>query len=249
MCLQFLAFIRWPEGVVKCPICGSEKVHFLVNQRRWKCSNKHDRPQFSVKVGSIFEDSPLGLDKWLPAVWQVVNCKNGISSYETARALGVTQKTAWFMNHRIRLAMQAGSFEKMRGIVEADETFIGGLARNMHKDKKAEKIHGTGGAGKELVVGLLDRETGKVHVTNVKDRKKNTFQAHVRDHVASGAEQHTDELALRTLRLARLDHPSIGWPHTTTSDYLCRNESKQPIPPLSLNRQHPLSALPRRCVP
>jgi len=137
VCLEFLAFIRWPDGVVKCPLCGSDKVHFLANQRRWKCSQKHERRQFSAKVGTIFEDSPLGLDKWLPAVWQVVNCKNGISSYETARVLGVTQKTAWFMNHRIRLAMQAGSFEKMTGEVEADETFIGGLARFMHKDKNS----------------------------------------------------------------------------------------------------------------
>jgi transposase-like protein len=198
VCLQFLAFIRWPDGIVKCPICGNAKVHFLANQRRWKCSQKHERRQFSVKVGTIFEDSPLGLDKWLPAVWQVVNCKNGISSYETGRSLGVTQKTAWFMNHRIRKAMQSGSFEKMKGEVETDETFIGGLARNMHKDKKAEKIHGTGGAGKELVVGLLDRETGKVHVTHVKDRKRKTLQAHVREHVANGAELYTDELASYT---------------------------------------------------
>jgi transposase-like protein len=198
VCLQFLAFIRWPDGIVKCPICGNAKVHFLANQRRWKCSQKHERRQFSVKVGTIFEDSPLGLDKWLPAVWQVVNCKNGISSYETGRSLGVTQKTAWFMNHRIRKAMQSGSLEKMKGEVETDETFIGGLARNMHKDKKAEKIHGTGGAGKELVVGLLDRETGKVHVTHVKDRKRKTLQAHVREHVANGAELYTDELASYT---------------------------------------------------
>jgi transposase-like protein len=198
VCLQFLAFIRWPDGVVKCPICGNEKVHYLANQRRWKCSQKHERRQFSVKIGTIFEDSPLGLDKWLPAVWQVVNCKNGISSYETARALGVTQKTAWFMNHRVRKAMQSGSFEKMSGIVEADETFIGGLARFMHKDKKAQKISGTGGAGKELVVGLLDRETGKVRVTHLKDRRKRTLQAHVREHVSSSAELYTDELASYT---------------------------------------------------
>ncbi len=164
-CLEFFAFVRWPDGVVKCPVCGDDKVHFLANQRRWKCRQKHERRQFSVKAGTIFEDSPIGLDKWLPAVWQLVNCKNGVSSYEMARALGVTQKTAWFMDHRVRLAMQAGSFEKMAGTVEADETFIGGLARYMHKDKKAAKISGTGGSSKELVVGLLDRETGSPRCT------------------------------------------------------------------------------------
>jgi transposase-like protein len=150
VCLQFMAGLRWPDGVVKCPICGSTKVHFLANQRRWKCSVDHDRRQFSIKVGTIFEDSPLGLDKWLPAVWLLTNCKNGVSSYEIARDLDVTQKTAWFMLHRIRKAMQHGSFwTKMEGEIEADESFIGGLARNMHKDKKA-KITGTGEAAKRL---------------------------------------------------------------------------------------------------
>lgn len=192
-CLEFLAFIRWPDGVVKCPICGSDKVHFLANQKRWKCSQKHERRQFSVKVGTIFEDSPLGLDKWLPAVWQVVNCKNGISSYEMARALGVTQKTAWFMDHRIRKAMQAGSFEKMKGVVEADETFIGRLARFMHKSDRARKIKGTGGSGKAIVMGLLDCETGKVHVKHVPNTQRETLHSEVREHVEVGAEIFTDE--------------------------------------------------------
>ena len=162
-CIEFMAAIRWPNGVI-CPTCGNEKVSFLANQFRWQCSKKsHKKRQFSVKVGTIFEDSPIGLDKWLPTVWLLVNCKNGISSYEVARDLGVTQKTAWFMLQRVRLAMQTGSFEKARGEVEADETFIGGLARNMHKDKKA-KITGTGGAGKAVVMGILDRERGHVRV-------------------------------------------------------------------------------------
>lgn len=191
--LQFMAFIRWPDGVVKCPICGSNKVHFLANQRRWKCSQKHERRQFSVKVGTIFEDSPLGLDKWLPAVWQVVNCKNGISSYEMARALGVTQKTAWFMDHRVRKAMQVGSFEKMKGAVEADETFIGGLARFMHKSDRTRKIKGTGGSGKAIVMGLLDRETGQVHVKHVANTQRETLHSEVRERVESGAEIFTDE--------------------------------------------------------
>jgi len=199
-CIAYMVSRRWPDGIVRCPICGSEKVRYLANQRRWKCGGKHERRQFSVKVGTIFEDSPLSLTKWLPAVWLIGNCKNGISSCEVARDLDVCQKTAWFMLHRIRFAMQRGTFEKMGGAgpVEADETMIGGLARNMHKARKARKITGTGGAGKELVVGLLDRETGKVHVTHMKDRKKNTLQAHVKAHVTAGAEVFTDELASYT---------------------------------------------------
>ena len=196
--LALLVAIRWPDGVA-CPTCGTKQVSFLSTRRLWKCSQKHDRRQFSIKVGSIFEDSPLPLDKWLVAMWLIVNCKNGISSYEVGRDLNVTQQTAWFMMHRIRRAMQRGSFEKMGGTgpVEADETFIGGLARFMHQDKKA-KITGTGGVGKELVVGLLDRETGKVRVTHMKNRKRETLQTHVKDHVASGAELYTDELASYT---------------------------------------------------
>jgi hypothetical protein len=134
--------------------------------RVWKCYTKHPRRKFSLKVGTIFEDSPIGLDKWFCAMWLIANCKNGVSSYEIARDIHVTQKTAWFMDHRIRLAMNAGSFDKMTGEVEADETFIGGLARFMHKDQKA-KITGTGGAGKVAVMGL--NGTGQ---TNTADQGK-----------------------------------------------------------------------------
>jgi transposase-like protein len=199
--LSLTASIRWPNGVT-CPTCGSKEVSFLKTRRLWKCKNDHAKRQFSVKVGSIFEDSPIPLDKWLVAMWLIDNCKNGVSSYEVGRDLNVTQRTAWFMLHRLRLAMQRGSFEKMGGAgggpVEADETFIGGAARFMHKDKKAEKIKGTGGVGKELVVGLLDRESGKVHVAHIKNRKKKTLQDHVKDHVAEGSELFTDELASYT---------------------------------------------------
>src|SRR5215212_3697832 len=140
--LAFVAKLRWSNGIT-CPRCGAGETSFLSTRRVWKC--KGCKKQFSVKVGTIFEDSPLGLDKWLPALWMVVNCKIGISSYEMARALGVTQKSAWFMNHRIRLAVQEGTFEPMSGEVEIDETFIGGKARNMHKAERERKITGTGG--------------------------------------------------------------------------------------------------------
>ena len=124
-CLQYMVARRWPHGV-SCPTCGSADVRFLANQQRWECKENHPRKQFSVKVGTIFEESPLGLDKWLPAFWMIVNAKNGISSCELGRALGVTQKTAWFMLHRIRLAVQDGSMCGFAGNVEVDETFIGG---------------------------------------------------------------------------------------------------------------------------
>src|SRR6202049_3380969 len=187
-CIAYMVSRRWPDGMVKCPICGSAKVHYLANQRRWKCSTQHDRRQFSVKVGTIFEDSPLSLTKWLPAVWLISNCKNGISSCEVARDLPVCQKTAWFMLHRIRFAMQRGTFEKMGGSgpVEADETMIGGLARFMHKDKKA-KITGTGGGGKAVVVGLLDRKTKKIRLRHVANTQAETLQSVVREYVEGGS--------------------------------------------------------------
>src|SRR6476659_3191397 len=144
-CKSLMMKLRWPGGVVKCPHCGSSKVTYLAKNRVWKCYTGHLKPKFSLKTGTIFEDSPLGLDKWLPALWMVVNCKNGISSYEMSRALGITQKSAWFMDHRLRLAVQECSFAPMFGEVEVDETFIGGAARFMHEGKRAEKITGTGG--------------------------------------------------------------------------------------------------------
>src|SRR5690349_12081263 len=133
----FVVQLRWPNGVI-CPRCGGTKPSYLKTRRIWKC--RDCREQFSVKVGTIFEDSPLGLDKWLPALWMLANCKNGISSYELARALGVTQKTGWFMLHRIRLAMQTGTFRHLSGEVEVDETYIGGKARFMDPEKKARVL-------------------------------------------------------------------------------------------------------------
>src|SRR5947208_3246298 len=133
---EYVAKLRWPSGPV-CPRCGSVEHSYVTTRRLWKC--KACKRQFSVKVGTIFEDSPLGLDKWLPAVWLAANSKNGISSHELGRALGVTQKSAWFMLHRIRLAMRAGTFETLSGTVEVDETYIGGKARNMHKAERERK--------------------------------------------------------------------------------------------------------------
>ncbi|HTW64892.1 MAG TPA: IS1595 family transposase [Bryobacteraceae bacterium] len=193
-CLNYLVARRpeWKDGVV-CPACGSKKVSFLKNQLRWQCSARHPKRQFSVKVGTIFEDSPLGLDKWLPAMWLIFNCKNGVSSLEIHRALGVTQKTAWFMLHRIRLAQQGKQGGKLSGEVEIDETFIGGKARNMHKSKRARVITGTGGKDKTVVMGMMERG-GNVRAFVVDNRRKHELQKQVREHVEAGAAIFTDEL-------------------------------------------------------
>ena len=184
--------LRWPNGVT-CPTCGSDRVTWLAKQRRWKCRTKHARQQFTLKTGTIFEDSPLPLAKWLPAVWIVVNCKNGVSSYELARSIGVTQKSAWFIGHRIRLALQAGSFAKLTGEVEVDETFIGGKSRNMHLAQRRRRITGRGASGKTAVLGVLKRG-GEVRALVVEDRKKRTLQTEVKKHVAAGSALFSDEL-------------------------------------------------------
>ncbi len=190
VCTEFVAGLRWPNGPV-CPRCDGTTYSYLTTRRLWKC--KACKKQFSVKVGTIFEDSPLGLDKWLPSVWLIANSKNGISSYELARALGVTQKSAWFMLHRIRLAMQSGSFDKLDGEVEVDETFIGGKARNMHKAERARKITGTGGKDKAIVVGTKERG-GEVRAAVVPSTKRGTLQNHVRENVEPGAAVYSDAL-------------------------------------------------------
>jgi transposase-like protein len=193
-CLNYLVARRpeWKTRVI-CPRCGSTQVGFLKNQLRWQCSNRHAKRQFSVKVGTIMEDSPIGLDKWLPAMWMLQNSKNGISSCEIARALGVTQKTAWFMLHRIRLAQQGKQGGKLGGEVEVDETFIGGKARNMHKDKRARVITGTGGKDKEIAMGMMERG-GEVRVFHVDNRRKKALQSNIREHIEAGAAIFTDEL-------------------------------------------------------
>ncbi len=162
-CNTFMAQIRWPDGVA-CPYCEGKAVSYLSTRSKWKCMNKTCHKQFSVKVGTVMEDSPIKLNKWLATIWLITNAKNGISSYEVAKAIDVTQKSGWFLLHRIRLAMQSGTFEKLSGQVEVDETYIGGLARNMHRDKREAKIKGTGGSGKVAVMGLLER--------NGKDKSK-----------------------------------------------------------------------------
>src|ERR1022692_328685 len=192
-CREYLVARRWPDGVI-CSRCGSKDVLFLEKYNRWHCRAKHDAPQFTLKTGTIFEESPIGLDKWLTAMWMIVNCKNGISSWEIHRSLGVTQKTAWFMLQRGRLALQDPSTGgKLSGEVEIDETFIGAKSRNMHKAKRAEKIQGRGPQGKEIVFGMVERG-GKVVVDHVETRQKKELQSLIRERVEAGAAIFTDEL-------------------------------------------------------
>jgi transposase-like protein len=155
-CVSYMIAKRWPNGV-ECPVCGSKKVKFDSKSTRWQCASHHPKRKFSLKTGTVLEDSPIGLDKWLPVIWLVTNCKNGVSSWEIHRAMGVTQKTAWFMLHRARLAMQGKQGGKLSGEIEADQSFIGGKARNMHAKERAEKIHGRGPDGKAIVAAVLER--------------------------------------------------------------------------------------------
>ncbi len=192
-CREYMVAKRWPNGV-ECPRCGSKNVAFQPTYNRWQCNVRHDRRQFTLKTGTIYEDSPLGLDKWLPATWLITSCKNGISSYEIHRGLHVTQKTAWFMLHRIRLAMQDDQTGgKLAGEIEVDETFVGGKARNMHAGKRAEKIKGRGPKGKAIVAAVLERG-GKVRARVVNKRKKADLQSLVRGNVEAGSVLYSDEL-------------------------------------------------------
>ena len=193
VCQEFVAQMRWPNGEAACPRCGSLDAYYIKTRRIWQC--KDCKRQFSVKLGTIFERSPIGLDKWLTAVWLLTSAKNGISSYELHRAIEVTQKTAWFMMHRIRLAMHTGSFGKMSGEVEVDETLIGGKARNMHKSRKARAL----AFGKVAVMGLLERHTPETGHSTVKtvvvpSRPKLRLEAEIYDAVHEGARVYTDEL-------------------------------------------------------
>ena len=184
-CHTFMEDLRWNDGAF-CPHCESKEVTFFITsktkggtvRRLWQCRNKECKKQFSIKTGTVFVDSALGLEKWLPCVWLIVSAKNGISSYEIHRGLGVTQKTAWFMLQRIRTALNNGTFQKMSGEVEADETFIGGKAANMHKAEREKKIVGRGATGKEIVMGLLDR--GERCTAEEKKRKIGRYWVFVR---------------------------------------------------------------------
>jgi transposase-like protein len=195
VCIDAVARMRWPDGKPHCPACNSLDHYWLATQKRWKC--KECWKQFSVKVGTIFEDSPLSLTKWLPALWMIVNCKNGISSYEIARDLGVSQKSAWFMLHRLRLVMKNRTIGKLGGgtpetEVEVDETFVGGKARNMHRERRLRYEQSGGHHGKTVVVGMFDRENRKIRTKIVPNVKRETLQDEILKNVKHGSAIYTD---------------------------------------------------------
>jgi transposase-like protein len=204
VCVQYVAKLRWPNGPV-CPRCDGREHSYLKTRRVWKC--KSCKKQFSVKVGSIFEDSPIPLDKWLAAIWLIANSKNGISSYELGRATGLTQKSAWFVLQRIRLAMQAGSFDNWKGEVEVDETYIGGKARNMHSPIRKAKVKGTGMRHKTTVVGALERG-GRVRLEVLPQASRRTLHPFVYESVEAGATLYTDNHRAY-LSLQGYDHRTV----------------------------------------
>jgi transposase-like protein len=210
-CLEYMVGRRWPNGVT-CPTCGSADVRFLAKQQRWECKEKHPRKQFSAKVGTIFEDSPIPLQKWLPAVWLLSSNRNGISSWELHRALGVTQKTAWFMLQRIRLAMQDENYGgKLGGEVEVDETYIGGKSRNMHKARRDRVMQGKGGgvSGKVGVQGMLERG-GKIRTAVIRDSRMVTLVPNVQANVEAGSTVYTDEANAYAALCADYEHETIN---------------------------------------
>lgn len=236
ICVDFVAAMRWPNGVV-CPHCACERVSYLRSRRIWKCMSKDCHKQFSVKTGSVFEDSPIALREWLAAVWLVVNCKNGISSYEIARHVGVTQKSGWFMLHRIRRALRHGSWVKMGGnggAVEVDESFVGGKAINMHKDRRLEleKRKNQVAAwknvqrytGKTAVMGMFDRESRQVRAKVVPNVRRETLQNEILNHIEHGSKIYSDQaVAYNSLKekyvhetVTHVDHYVRGQVHTNS---------------------------------
>jgi transposase-like protein len=186
---EFVAALRWPDGP-RCPDCGKQEHSYISTRRLWKCKNC--KRQYSVKVGTIFEDSPIPLDKWLCSIWLIANAKNGISSHELGRSVGLNQKSAWFVLHRIRLAMQTGSFQKFSGEVEIDETFVGGKSKFMHAKERKRKISGSGVVDKTAILGMKERESGQVRAMVVPGRGRLQLQPRVRAHVEEGSTLYTD---------------------------------------------------------
>jgi ISXO2-like transposase domain/Transposase zinc-ribbon domain len=195
-CRNFMEFMRWPDGVIKCPYCGATKLTWLAKEKVYFCYGDHKRKKFSLKVRTVFEDSPIGLEKWLPAFWLLCNCKNGISSYELAKDLGVTQKTAWFMLHRIRMAMESQSILRMGGpeggTVEIDETFIGGKPKNMHIRKRIKAQESGQNTEKAIVMGMLERGTRQVRATVIPNVSREILQAEILDQLQGGSKVFTD---------------------------------------------------------
>jgi transposase-like protein len=231
---QYALNFRWPDGLVTCPRCGSEKHSFIKTRRVWFCYPC--KKQFSLKIGTIFEDSPISLDKWMLAMWMLANCRNGVSSYELGRTIGVMQRSAWFMLHRIREAMKDSSVAKMGsnegGEVEVDEAYVGAAAKNMHYKKKLKiqnELSNTAAwktttryAGKTPVMGMFDRESRQVRAKVVPNTRRDTLQKEILNGVHFGSRIYTDQaVAYDTLKakyihetVNHIDHYVRGQVHT-----------------------------------
>ena len=188
---EFVVLMRWPDGIT-CPRCDCGRVSFISTRKTWKCLGC--RKQFSVRVGTIFEGSPLPFSTWLPAVWLIANSKNGISSHELGRAMGITQKTAWFMLHRIRKGMADGTVGLMAGVVEVDETYVGGAAKFMHKDRHQYMVTGRGGVDKIAIQGLRERG-GKMRATVLGGTSAADVEHNIYKYVSLGTKVYTDKFA------------------------------------------------------
>jgi transposase-like protein len=213
-CVEAVKQMRWPDGRILCPFCSCDRRYWLAKQMRWKCAGC--RKQFTVKLGTVFEDSPIPLDKWLVAVWLIANCKNGISSYELARHIGITQKSAWFVLHRIRFVLANGGWPQMggedSGPVEIDEAYVGGKLKNMHANRRAKlKLANRGGDHKTPVFGMLDRETRTVRAKVLKDVKRETLQAEILREIAPGSTVYTDgATAYDDLKVREFVHETVS---------------------------------------
>lgn len=215
-CVSYLVARRWPDGVVKCPTCGSDNVSYVPSRRVWQCKTRHTKCQFSIKVDTIFEDSPIGLDKWLMAMWMIANCKNGVSSWEIHRTLGITQKSAWFMLHRIRLALGQTPEGKMGGggPVEVDESFVGGEPKNWHLSKRGKRKRFSDDkprSEKTAVVGLLDREAREVRATVVPNVSREILQDAILSNIEGNSTVYTDgHHAYSNLKTINFVHETVN---------------------------------------
>lgn len=212
-CREYLVARRWPNGVI-CPKCGSQNVLFLEKYNRWHCREKHPAPQFTLKTGTVMEDSPIGLDKWLTAMWMIVNSKNGVSSWEIHRNLGVTQKTAWFLLHRCRLALGEAPTAKMggdNGPVEVDETFVGPNPRKMHADKREARYKAISARPNVPVMGMLDREARQVRAKVIPNVRRETLQNEILNQVEHGSTVYTDGAPVYdTLKAQKFIHETVN---------------------------------------